>query len=667
MEVSNETGYFHTYAKKFRRTLAVKEFEQFAALATDQERFAFVNELKWRVVNELPLEQSSDRGKCLDRALKERCDGDRLQCDEDWAGALRCYNRAFLLLPEENALEKALLLDNRSQVLLQLAKHDQSLEDIDRAIGYGYPADQLATLWERKARIFQTKKDFKSAVECYDQTVHYLQHCSTLPPNQLAERLDELKKLTDTVYYQYRNVQKYLEPPKGTRSFQAHLDGGVRYDSSEAEGRFAKANTQLRPNQTILKEKPHAAALLSEYSRTHCSDCFERIEVLYCCPHCTDVVFCSGRCERSGCESYHRFECGYLRSLWSSGATIVSLLALRIITQKPCAYFEDIRSELPGLSASDTDKLPDDDYRKIFNLVTHSDKRTSEDYLVWALMATMLNSVLRMANYSKEGEENKYKGVLQTKNDILLTWSRFSFLGYLLLHNLQLVNYNAHDVSEVQRKHANEPAVSVAIGAALYPMLALFNHSCDPGIVRYFTGTTVHVRTIKNIAAGVIIAENYGPLYTRMSRPERRQSLVANYKFECGCQACEEDWPMCSEMNHTVIRFRCTGGSCQQVVLYDLHSSSQGVRCGACGHIVDVGERIRILREANMISRFNEANHLYQVGMYEQALSKYAAIMMILDGVLVPPYRDYHMCQQGMRRCCLDLGSCYVSSPNSEK
>uniref|UniRef100_A0A182QBG1 MYND-type domain-containing protein n=1 Tax=Anopheles farauti TaxID=69004 RepID=A0A182QBG1_9DIPT len=541
MEVSTEEGYFHRYAKKFRRTIAPKELEQFASLDTDRERYAFVSELKWRVVNELPLEHSLDDGKSLEQALKHKANGDgSFQQDDDWMAALKCYNQSYLLLPEENALDKALLLDGRSQALLQLGKLDQALEDIDRAIAYGYPPEQLATLWERKARIFQTKKDFKAAVECFDKTAHYLTHQSTLPTEQREAKLEELKKLTDIVYYQYRNVQKYLEPPKAPRSFQPHLDGGVQYDSSETDGRFATAKTNLRPNQLILREKPHAAALLKEYSRTHCSDCFERVEVLFCCPNCTDVVFCSGRCERNGCESYHRYECGFLQSLWSSGATIVSLLALRIITQKPCSYFEDIREELPALTASFTDK--------------------------------------------------------------------------------------------------------------------------------YFTGTTVHVRTIKNIAAGAIIAENYGPLYTRMSRPERRQTMASNYKFDCNCQACEADWPTCAEMNHSVIRFRCTGGAeCQQVVLYDLRSDCQGVRCTACGHFVDVAERIRVLREANMLSRFNEASQLYQAGMLEHALAKYAAIMIIMDEVLAPPYRDYHVCQQGMRRCCLDLGSCYVSCPSTEK
>ncbi|XP_049281647.1 SET and MYND domain-containing protein 4-like [Anopheles funestus] len=648
MEVTTEKGYFHKYAKKFRRMITPEEFEQFASLSTDRERFAFVNDLKLRKVIELPLEQSVDKGKYLEKALEHRADGDRLQRDGDLLEALKCYNQCYLLLPADNVLEKAHLLDNRSQILLQLGKLDQSLEDANQAIDYGYPEEQLATVWERKARIFQCKKDFKTAVECFDKTIHYLTKQSSLTPEQRDERIEKLRKISDTVYYQFKNVQKYLEPPKETRLFQSHLDSSVQYDSTETEGRFATAKTNLRPNQMILKEKPHAATLLQEYSETHCSDCFERIEVLYCCSDCTNVVFCSRRCEQNGCTYYHRYECEYLRSLWNSGATIVSLLALRVITQKPYAYFDKLRQDLTGLKASVTDKLPDDDYRKIFNLVTHSDKRSTEDYIIWTLMATMLNSVLRMTSYNREQQDD-------------------NFLGYLLLHNLQIINYNAHDVSEVQRKHPNEAGVSVAVGAALYPMLALFNHSCDPGIVRYFTGTTVHVRTIKNIAAGAIIAENYGPLYTRMSRLERRQSLATNYMFECNCQACEADWPTCANMTHSVIQFRCTGTECQEAVPYSLHSDCQGVRCSACGHIIDIDERIRLLREANMIGRFNEASHLYQVGLFEHALSKYAAIMMIMDQVLVPPYRDYHLCQQGMRRCCLDLGSFYVSCPTRDK
>ncbi|XP_052868961.1 SET and MYND domain-containing protein 4-like [Anopheles cruzii] len=647
MEVCNETGYFQKYAKKFYRAIGEKEFERFANLASDQERLTFVNALKGRVENDLTLERTLNEGKSLENALACEVEGQLLQNGADWPGALRCFNRCYLLLPEECGHEKALLLDKRSQVLFQLNKYDQSLEDLDRAIAYGYPQELLHELWERKARLFQQKRDHKSAVECFDQTIDWLSR-SKLTPEERTRRIEELKKTTDFVYYQYKSVQKYLEPPRGTRAFRPHLDDGIQYTSNVTDGRFARAQTNLRPNQLILRERPHAAVLLREYSATHCSHCFERIEVLHPCPNCVDVVFCCERCERSALGSYHRYECGFLRSLWLSGATIVSHLALRIITQKPCSYFEAIREELTSLSPAVTDKLPSDDYRTVYNLVTHSDKRYPEDYLVWTLMATMLNTILRLGNYSTTQPDD-------------------GFIGFLLLHNLQIVNYSSHDVAEVQRKRPNEAGKSVAIGAALYPLLALFNHSCDPGIVRYFTGTTVHVRTIKNIAAGAIIAENYGPLYTTMARTERRLSLASNYKFECHCDACEAGWPKYADMDESVIRFRCTGAACQEGLLFELASESYVIRCRACGQMVDILEQIKLLQEANMLRRFKEASHLYRVGMCEQALSKYAAIMIIMDKVLVPPYRDYHLCQQGIRRCCLDLGACYVEWPTAEK
>ena len=48
-------------------------------------------------------------------------------------------------------------------------------------------------------------------------------------------------------------------------------------------------------------------------------------------------------------------------------------------------------------------------------------------------------------------------------------------------------------------KTSQEGAKSVYIGAGVYPTLALFNHSCDPCIVRYYVEDYVVVQAIKNI------------------------------------------------------------------------------------------------------------------------------------------------------------------------
>ena len=59
--------------------------------------------------------------------------------------------------------------------------------------------------------------------------------------------------------------------------------------------------------------------------------------------------------------------------------------------------------------------------------------------------------------------------------------------GGKLLLLLQILQFNAHEVSELQVKDLRdlESGRSVFLGGAIYPTLALFNHSCDPGIVRY--------------------------------------------------------------------------------------------------------------------------------------------------------------------------------------
>lgn len=59
-----------------------------------------------------------------------------------------------------------------------------------------------------------------------------------------------------------------------------------------------------------------------------------------------------------------------------------------------------------------------------------------------------------------------------------------TFIGGLMLHNLQLLQYNSHEVFDFLKSKQNNARQTVEIGAGLFPTLALFNHSCNPGIVR---------------------------------------------------------------------------------------------------------------------------------------------------------------------------------------
>lgn len=95
---------------------------------------------------------------------------------------------------------------------------------------------------------------------------------------------------------------------------------------------------------------------------------------------------------------------------------------------------------------------------------------------------------------------------------------------------------------------------SLFIGGGVFPTVALFNHSCNPGVVRYFIGNTMVVRAIKTIAAGAEISENYGPIFTEEDENDRKRKLRLQYWFDCDCEACKNHWPLLENIDPNVLK-----------------------------------------------------------------------------------------------------------------
>lgn len=64
------------------------------------------------------------------------------------------------------------------------------------------------------------------------------------------------------------------------------------------------------------------------------------------CPGCIDVLFCSKKCQDEATAGYHKYECGLLETLWSSGSSINFHMALRLISLQPLSFFKGIQAEL---------------------------------------------------------------------------------------------------------------------------------------------------------------------------------------------------------------------------------------------------------------------------------------------------------------------------------
>ena len=128
--------------------------------------------------------------------------------------------------------------------------------------------------------------------------------------------------------------------------------------------------------------------------------------------------------------------------------------------------------------------------------------------------------------------------------------------------------------------------MSVFVGGAVYPTLALLNHSCNPSVTRYFAaGGVVVVRAVRSLQPGEDVSENYGQLWTRESRVSRQQRLREQYWFECACEACDADWPLFEDIAEDAVRLRC--GACgAAVAAADLQQIV--ATCLVCGHKTSV-------------------------------------------------------------------------------
>lgn len=208
------------------------------------------------------------------------------------------------------------------------------------------------------------------------------------------------------------------------------------------------------------------------------------------CPKCPNVIFCSDQCLEIAQTSYHGYECQILPLLWKSGCSVTCHIALRMITQNSKEYFTKIYNDLDDKS---TGVYKTKDYKNIYNLVSHEDKRTKQDLLHRSQMTIFLVKLLELSGYFDGKPREKPINIKEiTTMSVNENYAKdVALFGSLILKNLQVLQFNAHEVFELQCpkprvgqyviKHDGK---SVFLAGAVFPTLALFNHSCDPSIVR---------------------------------------------------------------------------------------------------------------------------------------------------------------------------------------
>ncbi|XP_036331884.1 SET and MYND domain-containing protein 4 [Rhagoletis pomonella] len=654
MSLVEKTGFFPDYYVNLKNShldIFDVEVAKIAACRNDYERLTFVEQFPG--VRESDGQLQVKRvyvGKDADTAAQLKEKGNQAFKAKNWFEAMVFYTRSYLALPADKASERAIILANRSATLFHMEKYDETLIDVKRAIDLGYPKDLIYKLYERQARCYMVKKNYPNTIASFKKCITALDDAKVPADRRSKLSLDAMTMIKmlerDPQTVRQAERQKKLGEPKLTMAIpeeKEFVSDAVRIDQSCSEGRFARAATDIMVGEEILVEKPFVAVLLEKYSKSHCDNCFIRTAIPVACPKCADVLYCSEECLTKASTTYHKYECGLLPTIWRSGASVNCHMALRVLAKKSLDYFLNIKQDIDKeLAIEEILKLPTDDYRRVSHLERHEKTRPPSNFFQHALMARFLTKCLAEAGYfgaSPKAED------LET-------------IGGILLRTLQFVQFNTHEVAELHAKKADSNEKTVFIGGGLYPTLALFNHSCDPGVVRYFRGTTIHVNTIRPIEAGLQIAENYGPIYTQEGREKRQAELKKLYWFDCTCDPCLENWPTFDQLPTDVIRFRCDGPKqCRAIIEVPATCNDFMIKCVTCGESTNILKGLKVMQDTELMTR--TAKRLYDAGDYAKALNKFIDLLRIMYEVLAPPFPDFCQCQQHTKDCFLHLGNFY--------
>lgn len=368
-----------------------------------------------------------------------------------------------------------------------MQEYKKVLDDIDHILEIDkYPKHLLYKIWLRKGKCYDALQKEKSADEIYEQAIYCLKY-SKLDEENKKIKEEEIKsnRRNFEIKEISKDVRVYSEESFVPNKTYLAAHNEVCFDQDDFQGKFARAAKDIPAGQIIVQENPHCSVLSPENNLTNCQHCLISTNQIFACSNCNSVVFCSRNCELLANNSYHKYECTFQNTFSQSGASINCALALRIISQKTFKYFKDEQKKLKRFLRDNCDEsimadpYKSDNYQTVFFLCRNEFSRSKEELLHFTIMAIYLLKLLRIANFF--GDKVKQQEEL-SKDEI--------FIVSLIIRHLELLQFNCHEIAELRNTTDYEDGQQIlsyalhCTGAALYPTAALFNHSCDPSIIR---------------------------------------------------------------------------------------------------------------------------------------------------------------------------------------
>jgi len=134
-----------------------------------------------------------------------------------------------------------------------------------------------------------------------------------------------------------------------------------------------------------------------------------------------------------------------------------------------------------------------------------------------------------------------------------------------------LLQIHINGLAVVPQQHTD---ATDRIALAVYPTASLMNHSCQPNVAVCFDGCKLTARAIETVQAGEPLLHCYGAQKGALITPLRQQQLQEQYRFVCGCRACQAGF---DESEQAMVGLRCLDSKCSGVIV-----PKQATAAGLC-------------------------------------------------------------------------------------
>ncbi|XP_056414677.1 SET and MYND domain-containing protein 4 isoform X2 [Hyla sarda] len=440
--------------------------------------------------------------------------------------------------------EMAVCFANRSAALFHLGHFSACLEDIEHAQQNGYPERLQSKILQRQADCLQKQKqrDISNTKSSRTESKCVVNH-----------RQQELKG----------NPQL------------PHASSSVNLKVSASKGRHLVASKDIGEGELLICEEAYVSVGIPDRESVtkkntgdisitncdlYCHHCLQRMTAPLPCQHCSFARYCTSECMDQAWKYYHNVECslgGYLLVFGVFCHTALRTVLLTGYKQVLTIFSHYISEKFQACAIDEDCKLPySSDYKSLFSLLSHIEHHKGEHKFLCALTSAALCKKLdigllrSMETSPPTGDSVSLK---DKSHDLQI-------LGSMILHHMLQLHCNAQAVTVIHEEfHESvtslvESSKSSRLATALFPVLSLLNHSCDPNTSVSFQGRCVMVRASRPIRKGDEILHCYGPHKLRMTFEKRQKLLKDQYFFVCQCKACIQEQ---KSTGRTLCDFRC--------------------------------------------------------------------------------------------------------------